>query len=185
MATAFEVGYQGHQRALLEWAKGHSLRELSGIGPAERINFRDLINAIAGICLERHFADQAPDYPRFSVLVTSENRGQAAQDALRAISGGTKTRQATAVLDALELLDGERLDPYRSKYASHILDVARKKGHGQVVNRSELIHEIFGVEYMAPQSLRLEPEWVAVVIAVLARIIHHELAGADQTVEIV
>jgi hypothetical protein len=71
------------------------------------------------------------------------------------------------VLDALELLDGERLDPYRSRYAKHILGIARKKGHGQVVNRSELIQDVLGVEYLAPQSLRLEPEWAMVVLAAL------------------
>ena len=73
-----------------------------------------------------------------------------------------RTKQATAVLDALELLDGERLDPYRSKYAKHILGIAKKKGHGQVVNRSELIQDVLGVEYLAPQSFRLEPEWAVV-----------------------
>ena len=29
MGSAFEVGHQGCRKALLEWAKGHSLRELS------------------------------------------------------------------------------------------------------------------------------------------------------------
>ena len=167
MATAFEAGYQGRQKALLEWAKGHSLRELSGISPAERINFRDLINAVAGICLEKRFAEQAPEYPSFSVLIMSESRPQAAQDALRWIAGATKTRQATAVLDALELLDGNKLDPYRSRYANYILDQVRKKGHGQVVNRLELIQEVLGVEYLAAQTLRLEPEWAAVLLAAL------------------
>ena len=62
------------------------------------------------------------------------------------------------VLDALEVLDGDKLDPYRSRYANHILDQVRKKGHGQVVNRSELIQEVLGVEYLAAQTLRLEPE---------------------------
>ncbi len=71
------------------------------------------------------------------------------------------------MLDGLELLDGDRLDPYRSKYAKHILDVAKKKGHGQVVNRSELIQDVLGVEYLAPQSLRLEPEWAVVALAAL------------------
>jgi Family of unknown function (DUF6079) len=71
------------------------------------------------------------------------------------------------VLDALELLDGERFDPSRSKYAKHILSIAMKKGHGQVVNRSELIQDILGVEYLAPQTLRLEPEWTVVVLAAL------------------
>ena len=167
MAKAFEVGYQGRRKALLEWAKGHSLRELSEISSAERINFRDLINAVAGICLERHFTEQAPDYPSFAVLITSSNRAQAAQDALRWVAGATKTKQATAVLDALELLDGDKLDPYRSKYAKHILDQVRKKGHGQVVNRAELIQELLGVEYLAAETLRLEPEWAAVLLAAL------------------
>ncbi len=169
MLTAFEVTYQGRPKSLTEWAKGQtkSIRTLSGIGPDERINFRDLVNTIAGICLEPHFQDQAPEYPPFSVLITSANRKQAAQDALRAIAGQNRTKQATAVLDALELLDGERLDPYRSRYAKHILDTVKKKGPGQVVNRSELIQDVLGVEYLAPERFRLEPEWAVVVLAAL------------------
>ncbi|MDO9228848.1 MAG: DUF6079 family protein [Syntrophales bacterium] len=168
MTTAFEVTYQGRSKSLTEWAKGKSIRELSGIGTHERINFRDLVNTIAGICLGTRFQDQASEYPFFPVLITGANRAQAAQDALRAIAGQNRTKQATAVLDALELLDGERLDPYRSKYAKHILGVAKKKGHGQVVNRSELIQDDKGVEYLgADKGYRLEPEWAAVILAAL------------------
>jgi hypothetical protein len=167
MITAFEVTYQGRSKSLTEWVKGKSIRELSGIGSYERINFRDLVNTVSGVCLGAHFQDQAPDYPFFSVLITGDNRAQAAQDALRTIAGQTRTKQATAVLDALELLDGERLDPNRSKFAKHILAIAKKKGRGQVINRSELIQEVLGVEYLAPQSLRLEPEWAVVVLAAL------------------
>ena len=101
------------------------------------------------------------------MLITSWNRAQAAQDALRRIAGTTKTKQATAVLDALELLDGDRLDPSRSKYAAHILERVRAKGHGQVVNRSEFIQERLGVEYLAAETLRLEPEWAVVLLAAL------------------
>lgn len=177
MITAFEVTYQGRTKTMTEWAKGKSIRELSGIGSSERINFRDLMNTVAGICLGAHFQDQAPEYPAFSVLITGTNRVQAAQDTLRAIAlsaggnaqagGQLRTKQATAVLDALELLDGERLDPYRSKYGRHILAITKKKGQGQVVNRSELIQDFLGVDYMAPQTLRLEPEWAVVVLAAL------------------
>ena len=167
MADAFDVTYQGRSKSLTEWAKGKSIRNLSGIGPHERINFRDLVNTIAAICLETHFQNQAPEYPFFSVLITQTNREQAAQDALRAIGGQTRTRQARAVLDALELLDGERLDPSRSRYARHILSLLTNKGHGQVVNRSELIHDDHGVEYMDKDRQRLEPGWVAVILAAL------------------
>ncbi len=167
MTDAFEVTYQGRSKSLTEWANGKSIRELSGIGSHERINFRDLVNTISGICLGAHFQDQAPDHPCFSVLIMGTNRDLAAQDALRAIAGQNRTRQARAVLDALELLDGERLAPDKSKYAKHILDLLKKKGHGQVVNRSELIQDDKGVEYMDKDRQRLEPEWVAVVLAVL------------------
>ncbi len=168
MADAFKVTYQGRTKSLLEWAKDKSIRKLSGIGPNERINFRDLVNTISAIILSAHFQDQAPEYPYFSVLITSQNCKQAAQDALRAIAGQSRTKQATAVLDALELLDGDRLAPYNSRYARHILSILKKKGAGQVVNRSELIQEVYGVEYFAPEKgFRLEPEWVVVVISAL------------------
>jgi len=177
MTTAFEVTYQGRTKPLTEWAKGIG-QKFASISVNSRFNFRDLVNTIAGICLAPHFQDQAPEYPFFSVLITGANRAQATQDALRAIvnisarslspqSSSLITKQATAVLDALELLDGDRLDPYRSRYAKYILDIAAKKGHGQVVNRSELIQDVLGVEYLAPERFRLEPEWAVVVLAAL------------------
>lgn len=167
MIDAFEVTYQGQSKPLIKWAENKFIRDLSGLSPNETINFRDLINTIAGICLAPNFENQAPDYPFFSVLITGGNRAQAAQDTLRAIAGQNRTKQATAVLDALELLDGEKIDPYKSKYVKFILDVVKAKGHGQVVNRSEIIYDDHGLEFMNPGGRRLEPEWVAVILATL------------------
>ncbi len=168
MTTAFEITWQNRTKSISEWVKGKNIRELSRISPHERINFRDLVNTVAGICLGIKFQDQAPQYPTFSILITTANRTQAAQDALRVIAGQKPTKQATAVLDALELLDGERLDPGRSKYVQYILDIMKGKGQGQVVNRSELIQEVYGVEYFAPdKGYRLEPEWAVILLAAL------------------
>lgn len=167
MSDAFEVTYQGRSKSMTEWAKGKSIRDLSGLSPHETINFRDMVNTIAGVCLAPNFENQAPDYPFFSVLITGSNRAQAAQDALRAIAGQNRTKQATAVLDTLELLDGEKIDPYKSKYTKFILDAVKAKGHGQVVNRSEIIQDDYGLEYMHLSGSRLEPEWVSVLVAVL------------------
>jgi len=160
--TAFEVTYQGKTRNLVEWIKGSYL-PTSGV----RANVRDIINMVGSVCLASHFEDQAPEYPVFSVLITGQNRTQASQDALRAVAGQMRTKQAIAVLDALELLDGDRLDPSKSKYAKYITETVGKKGQGQVVNRSELVTEVFGVEYMAPSTFRLEPEWVVVLLSAL------------------
>ena len=165
--TAYDITYQGRKKTLMEWTKGRNIRELARIPSNERINFRDLIDAMAGICLETWFEELAPEFPQFSVLITGENREQAAQDALRWIAGGTRTKQATAVLDALELLDGERLNPKQSRYAKYIMDLLTKKGEGQVVNRSEIIKDVYGVEFMEPDLYRLEPEWIVVILASL------------------
>ena len=167
MSTSFELTWQGRTQTLAAWAKGKSIRSLSGIAPYETINFRDLVNTISSICLAPHFADQAPDYPTFSVLITGANRAQAAQDALRVIAGQNRTKQAVAVLDALDVLDGERLDSTKSRYVHSILDAAKSKGHGQVINRDEIIKDDHGLEYMDPAAARLEPEWALVLLAVL------------------
>ncbi len=160
MGVAWQVTYQGQSRPLWEWAK-----QSAASGP--RANVRDAVNAAGAACLAGHFADRAPEYPHFSVLITGANRAQAAQDALRWMRGAVRSQQAAAVLDALELLDGDRLDPQRSRYAKWVLEQIGKKGQGQVLNRSELIQEVQGVEYLAPDRFRLEPEWVVVVLAAL------------------
>ena len=165
--TAFDIIYVGRRKPMMEWVKGQSLRDRAGLSENERINFRDMINTIAGICLAPHFETLAPDYPTFSVLVTGRNREHYAKDAIRLISGGNPTRQATAVLDALQLLDGDRITPGKSKYANHILKRLKKKPQGQVVNRSEIVETINGADYLEPSSYRLETEWVAVLLAAL------------------
>ncbi|PZN12958.1 MAG: ATPase, partial [Proteobacteria bacterium] len=165
--TAFEVTYQGKTKTLQEWAKGVSMRDKLRLGPDERANFRDIVNVTAGLALGTHFADLAPEYPTFSVLVTESNRKQLITNALRALAGGTRTKDAIAILDALEMLDGDRIEPTRSKYAQEVLNRLKAKGHGQVLNRSELISGATDVEYFAPVRFRLEPDLLVAVLASL------------------
>lgn len=167
MMDAFEISYQGKTKKIAEWGKGQNLRELAGLSGNETINFRDLINTTAGICLEQHFADQAPHYPVFSINITNDNREQAAFDAIRKIVSQKDTKQALAVLDALKLLDNDKINPAQSPYAQHILQKLKAKPNGQVVNRSEIFDDDVGIEYMDPHGMRLEPEWVVVLLASL------------------
>jgi predicted ATPase len=159
ITTAFEVTYQGKTKPFSEWMKNNRVTN------GARTNVRDMLNTVASGCLNSHFADQAPEYPTFSVLITTENRNKAAQDALRFLKGSSKNQQAVAVVDALELLDGDKLDIRRSKYINYILSQLNQKGSGQVLNRAEIIQDVLGVEYMAPNQYRLEPEWVVVLAA--------------------
>ena len=99
--------------------------------------------------------------------MTDRNREQYAKDCLRVISGGKPTKQVSAVMDALKLLDGDRIASGLSPYAQYIVSKLKAKAQGQVVNHSELLEEIHGTEYLAPDCYRLENEWTAVLLAAL------------------
>lgn len=160
---AFEVGHQGRWRSLGDLHR-EATRQFADSSTA---NFRDRVNTVAAHCMAGHFADAAPNYPKFSVLITGANRAQAAQDALNALAGQKRTKQATAVLDALRLLDGERITTAQSPYARAVVEQLRARPAGQVLNRDELIASIYGVEYMPLDGARLEPEWAVVTLAAL------------------
>lgn len=162
--TAYEVTYQGKTKTLQEWTKGVSLRDKARLGPEERINFRDVVNVISGLALNNQFAELAPEYPTFSALVTEANRKQLVGNAMRALAGGNRTKDAVVILDGLEMLDGDRIDPTRSRYAQDVLARLKAKGHGQVLNRGELISGDSDVEYFAPIKFRLEPDLLVTVL---------------------
>ena len=154
--TAVEVAHQGRSKSLLEAVRGKL---------PSNATVKDYINTAGSVLLAPQFADRSPEYPIFSVLVTRQNRDQAAQEALRWIAGGVKSRQGAAILDALELLDGETLKPRNSRYGKSVLDALSQKGQGQVLNRSELIATKSGVDYWT--KFRIEPEFLSVVLAAL------------------
>lgn len=164
---AFEVTFQGKSKTLRDWTKGISLRDKARLGPDERINFRDVVNVIAGIALSSRFSDVSPEYPTFSALVTESNRKQLIGNALRALSGSNRTKDAVIVLDGLEMLDGDRIDPVQSRYAQDVLARLKAKGHGQVLNRSELLVGNADIEHFSPDKYRLETDLLVAVLGSL------------------
>ncbi|MEJ7632865.1 MAG: DUF6079 family protein, partial [Rubrobacteraceae bacterium] len=159
MATAFEVTYGGKTLPILQWAKG------ARGGAAETV--REVVQNTASACLAPHFEETAPEYPKFSVRITGDNLEQTTREALRGIVSPSRSRQANAALDALELLNGDKLEPRRSRYAKKILSLLEGKGAGQVTNREELVAYTPTGEFFAPDAFRLEPEWLVVVLAAL------------------
>ena len=161
LLNGMDVTYQGQKKKLIRWLQGAS-------GGGKILNIRDTVNEVGSCCLAEHFLNQAPNYPAFTILLSTKNIPQAAQDALRGIAQpAMRTKQATAILDAFELLDGDKLEPTRSQYAKYILELLKAKGHGQVLNRQELIQSVNGIDYFVPAKYRLEPEWAVVLLASL------------------
>ena len=162
----FEATYQGSSQPIRQWIHQDGFRNLS-VQDQGSINFKEIIDAVASGCLAPHFADLAPDYPKFSIMISQNNREQAAQAALRVVAGVKSTKQANAVLDALQLLDGDKISTDDSIYARHIRNLLDQKQTGQVLNHDELIIRENLLEYMDPENQRLEPEWVVVVLAAM------------------
>lgn len=163
---AFHVMYQGKSKPLQEWVKGVGMREKARLGAENRIKFRDVVNVVSGMALAPLFAEVAPEYPTFSMLVSDSNRKYLIGNALKMLAGGLKSKDALNVLDALQLLDGDRIDPSQSPYAKEVLSRLQAKGHGQVLNRSELLSNT-DPEYFAVVRFRLEDDLLAVVLGAL------------------
>lgn len=159
--TAVQVTHEGKKKNLSQALAGANA---SGLTPVEQI-FTSASRQLSG-----HFTTICGDYPTFSRRISFGRNGNAIaaiQDALRGLSANL-TQTGVAVLDGLGLMNGDKIDPYNSPYAKHVIDLLDKKGHGQVLNRSELIQDIYGVPYfVAPGKFRLEPELLVVVLGAL------------------
>ena len=99
--------------------------------------------------------------------LTASNLKQPTEDVIRWLAGGVKNNLATAVLDGLELLDGDKLKPHQSRYAKVVLEKLEGKPPGQVVNRKELITVKNDVE--RESQYQLEPEFLLIVLASLVQ----------------
>ena len=159
--SAIQVTHEGKKKSLSQALAGASA---AGMTAAEQIF------TAASRSLTAQFASVCGEYPTFSKKITfgpGGNALSAVQDALRGLTA-PPTQNGAAVLDGLGLMNGEKIDPYASPYAKHIIDLLNEKGHGQVLNRAELIQEIDGVSYfVAPGKFRLEPELLLVVLGAL------------------
>ena len=183
------TGRSGYLSQLVDWLNEHLTSHLrvtyEGVPQTVRAilaqtrssasrNIEELLRLIAAHLLVPHFAEQYPDYPAFSRLsqpVTETARATTAMEAVHTLAGRGRTNLARAVLEGLQLIDGEgNVRPYESPYAQHYLSLLQNKPAGQVVNRGELI-EIVGTGVTGPIEkdipFKLEPEWSVVVLLAL------------------
>lgn len=183
---AYWAQYNGQSKPMMEWLKGATVRGITNLPNNQTGSLRDIFETVASVILSDHFEALAPEYPTFSQAITYSNIQSAAMDALGFIAGGAATKRANAVLDALELLDGEQLKPAKSRYAQAVLAILASKEPGQVVNKTELLEQIHSRLYFKPTSYRLEPEWLLVILASLVysgelelSVVGHQITASD------
>lgn len=156
-----KVTYKGATKSLSQ--------ALAGENAAGKTTREQVFLAASGL-LNEHFEDICGDYPKFTQQLTFGRNGnieQAVQEALRALHTAP-SKTGAAVIDGLALYDGERIEPRQSPYAQFILECIQAKGHGQVLNRSELVQSIDGIDYFVqPGKFRLEVELLVVILGAL------------------
>ena len=73
-----------------------------------------MLRVAGAVCLAPHFENTSPDYPIFSVLITSQNREQAEKDKLAAIKEKLTAQEKQQIIDqatSLEARQNEQDDP--------------------------------------------------------------------------
>ena len=154
MLTAFNVVHQGMSKKMVAFLKGQKIGNMT---------VRELVNLVGSVALGTCFEDRYPEYPSFSVTLTSSNLDDAVADGIRSLAGGLRTNLATAVLDGLELLDGDKIRPHDSRYGKSILKKLEAKPQGQVLNRNEIL-EVKHADVEVEIDYKLEPELLVLVL---------------------
>jgi hypothetical protein len=87
---AYIAQYNGQSKPMMDWLKGTSVRNISGLGDSQIGSLKDIFESVASHILANHFVSLAPEYPTFSQWITYENIESAAKDALSVVSGGLR-----------------------------------------------------------------------------------------------
>ena len=126
--TCFNVTYKCHMRQLIEVLKGKYNRDMT---------FKDTIDLASSICLDEYFGTIYPGFPVMKTKITRKNQAENVRAAFDYFAG-RKNQQATLMLQSFGLLDGDKIRPEGSKYASYYIDMIKKLQPQGVLNYSDI-----------------------------------------------
>lgn len=129
--TCFNVSYQSQMRQIIEALKGKYQRDMT---------FKDTIDLASSICLDEHFGKIYPEFPVMKTRITRKNQAENVKAAFDHFAG-RKSQQSTAMLQSFGILDGDKIRPEGSKYASYYMDLLKKLPPKGVLNFSDLFEE--------------------------------------------
>ena len=126
--TCFNVTYKCQMRQLIEMLKGKYNRDMT---------FKDTIDLASSICLDEYFGTIYPGFPVMKTKITRKNQAENVRAAFDYFAG-RKNQQATLMLQSFGLLDGDKIRPEGSKYASYYIDMIKKLKPQGVLNYSDI-----------------------------------------------
>lgn len=129
--TCFDVVYNKERKQLIEVLKGRYNRDLT---------FNDTIDLAASICLDGYFNKIYPECPVMKTKITRKNMADNARAAFDHFAG-RKTQQSTAMLQSFGILDGDKIRPEGSKFASYYIDKVKALPQQGVLNFSDMFEQ--------------------------------------------
>lgn len=135
--TCFEVQYKGQKHQMIEVLKGRYNRDM---------DFKDTVDLAASVCLDEYFDSIYPEFPVMKTKITRKNMAENARQAFDYFAG-RKTQPATMMLQSYGLLDGEKIRPEGSRYASYYIDMLKKLPPQGVINYSDIFEQKYTSEF--------------------------------------
>jgi hypothetical protein len=126
--TCFNVTYKCVMHPLIEVLKGKYNRDMT---------FKDTIDLAASICLDDYFGTIYPEYPVMKTKITRKNQADNVRAAFDHFAG-RKNQQSTQMLQSFGLLEGDKIRPESSKYASYYIEQIKKLQQQGVLNYSDI-----------------------------------------------
>ena len=142
--TCFDVVYKKVRHQLIEVLKGRYNRDST---------FNDTIDLAASVCLDDYFNSIYPDFPVMKTKITRKNMADSARVAFDHFAG-RKTQQSTLMLQSFGILDGDKIRPEGSKYASYYIDLVKALPQQGVLNFSDLF-EPQGLYWQIDKKFRI------------------------------
>ena len=142
--TVFDVEYKHVRHQTLEVLKGKYNPDAT---------FGDTIDLAASICLDEYFNIVYPEHPALKVKITRKNMNEVTKAAIDHFAG-RKTKQSAEMLDSFGILDGDKIKPEESKYASYYIDMIKKLPPQGVINFSD-IFEPWGTTWQMDKRFRI------------------------------
>jgi hypothetical protein len=157
-----QVDYQGKELPLSGYP-------LPGAGSTKEIIF----STVASIVFENWFADERPNYPKFTQLnspIAKDNFDRLIKQALVKVATPEQAnRDGEGILSGLGCWIPGQLDFSHSPYAKSLLKMLADKGEGKVLNRDEIIEYVDKSDNLwLTKDFQIEAELEFVVMATLA-----------------
>lgn len=117
-------------------------------------DFKRSLDLASSIALEGTFQAKYPDFPKFKNKITIENRADTLARTIKSFAGKFP-KDVLEYLDSFYLVKNNQIDVSSSKYAMEIVKLMKDLPKQGVLNRSDLIEEVYDISLVKKFNIDL------------------------------